>query len=505
MDPDHSNPYADFGCTVTGQRFIGRENALRTIDGRVFGPRGFGSIAVVGLPRVGKTSLVSEAIRRAVSNARGRNVVVARVDVGVFDSADGLLRCLVEELAEGMRSAELGNELTERRMNDVLKSATINFGAVRSVFKSLQQAEVRPVWVLDEFDAGRRVFKDTPRFFHWLRELCSNPEFKAAIVLVAKRRLQDISRFAGYESNYWANVLMTLPLKSFSEDEVATFFSELEKEGILLGEAERREVLTLTGGHPYLLDAFGYHAWEQFDHRREIGVEQIESICGNLAREYHDQATEVLGDGPMLSKLVQVLVGPQWDVTREDVSALCEIGVLREECGILRGYSSAFEDHLRIVELGIDIWSLWRDTERALRDVLEGSLKGKFGVEWPTALGRAHPKLESKIDECRRKRDRERLKFGFGKGDPSLLSYSYPSDLYQIMGTDWASLGEPLLGADKQGWSVKFAILSKVRTPLAHNRTESVDEGERKQAEGICHEILNRFREMKESMDGLPK
>ena len=504
MDMRYSNPYADFGCTVTGQRFIGRENELRTIEGRVFGPRGFGSIAVVGLPRVGKTSLVSEAIRRAVSGARAK-VVVVRVDVGLFDSADGLLRCLVEELAEGLRSAKLGSELIERRVNDVLNGVTIDFGAVRSVFKSLQQAEVRPVCVLDEFDAGRRVFRDTPRFFHWLRELCSNPEFKAAVLLIAKRRLQDISRLAGYESNYWANVLMTLPVKFFSEPEIAIFFSELEKEGILLGEAERREVLIMTGGHPYLLDAFGYHIWEHVDYGRKISVDRIRSICCNLARGYHEQVAEILGDGPMLSKLVQVLVGPQWDVTQEDVTALREVGALREEDGVLHGFSPAFEDHLRVVDLGIDTWSLWRDTERVLRDVLERNLEVKFGPEWPIALGKAQPKLGPMIEEFRKKRDREQQKFGFGNAESSLLSYSYPMELYQIMASDWTNLGEPLLGKNRQGWSMKFTILSKVRTPLAHNRTESVDEGERKQAEGICREILNRFREFEDGTDGLPK
>lgn len=207
----------------------------------------------------------------------------------------------------------------------------------------------------------------------------------------------------------------------------------------------------------------------------------------------------------MLSKLVQVLVGPQWDVTQEDVTALREIGALREEDGVLHGFSPAFEDHLRVVDLGIDTWSLWRDTERVLRDVLERNLESKFGPEWPVALGKAHGRLGPVIEECRKKRNREQQKFGFSNAESSLLSYSYPTELYQIMASDWTHLGEPLLGKDRQGWSMKFTILSKVRTPLAHNRTESVDEGERKQAEGICREILNRSREFEDEIDGLPK
>ena len=66
-------------------------------------------------------------------------------------------------------------------------------------------------------------------------------------------------------------------------------------------------------------------------------------------------------------------------------------------------------------------------------------------------------------------------------------------DLFQIMAADWASLGEPILGTDKQAWSIKFGLLAKVRTPLAHNRSEAVQEGERLQAEGICRELLGRI------------
>ena len=243
------------------------------------------------------------------------------------------------------------------------------------------------------------------------------------------------------------------------------------------------------------MDIFGYHAWDHEKQGGRIDLNWIGTTCGKLAREYHQQVTEVLEDGPMLSKAIQVIVGPQWDVTAEDVAALCELGVLRDEDGILRGFSRAFEDHLRIMGRSIHIWPLWRDTERALRDVLERNLEGNFGPMWPNALGKARPKLKPMIDECRKLRDAEQQKFGLHNAEPSLLSYSYPMDLYKIMSADWANLGEPLLGKNKQSWALKFNILAKVRNPLAHNRAESVDDGDRKQAEGICREILNRYRD----------
>ena len=494
---ERSNPYADFGGTVTGKRFLGREVELRAIANRIFGAGGFGSIAVIGLPRIGKTSLVSEAIRRAQADRVWQRVVVVRSNVGTADSVDGLFRFLIEDLADRLPENELRDNLVSKTITDALASSAIGFGEVRAVFRAVRRADIRAVCVLDEFDAGRRVFENTPQCFHWFRELCSNPEFKAAVVIVAKRRLQDVARLAGHESDYWANVLMTLPLRPLSERDIQQFFSRLQKEGVELNRGERIEALALCGGHPYLLDAFAYHAWDRVEQGGQVSLEWIRATCGMLFRDYFEQVSTVLDDGPILSKTVQAFVGPQWDITTADADALCELGIaLRDDTGVLRCFSRAFEEHLRVVERSIDVWPLWRETELALRKVLELRLENKFGSDWPDPFCKAHSKQSQLINSCRRKRATEQKRFG-ARAEASLLSYTYPKDLYDLMITDWTSLGKPLLGRDKQTWALKFDVLSKVRTPLAHNRP--VSDAERSQAKGICQEILDLYRKLVES------
>ncbi len=492
---EQSNPYADFGVTVTGTRFIGRQNELRAITSRIFGTGGFGSIAVVGLPRIGKTSLIFETIRRAEDLPIWPRSVVVWSNVGAADSVDSLFRSVIADLADDIHDRGLGSDPIDKRTTEALASSEVDFDKVRAVFRALRRADIRPIWVLDEFDAGRRLFENKPQCFHWLRELCSNPEFKAAVVLVAKRRLQDIARLAGHESDYWANVLMTLPVKPLSDDDVEVFFSRLNDNGVSLNDGERAKVLAFCGGHPYLLDAFGYHAWDHVEQGGPIDIRWIEAICEMLVREYFQQLSTVLEDGPMLSKAVQVIIGPQWDVTTEDVDALCELGIVsHDERGAPRGFSRAFEEHLSVFERSIDIWSLWRNTERVLREFLDDRLEYTFGADWSDALVKARPNLGNLIASCREKQARERERFG-DLAEPSLLAYTYPMELYTLMGVNWKRLGEPLLGSDRQSWAVKFGALAKVRTPLAHNRQAVVSDGEREQAKGICQEILDRYRQ----------
>ena len=168
---------------------------------------------------------------------------------------------------------------------------------------------------------------------------------------------------------------------------------------------------------------------------------------------------------------------------------------LREEHGELRGFSRTFEDHLRLIGRDIDIWPLWRDTERAIRAVLEEGLEQVYGSDWPDRLAKSRPKLRPVIDGCQEKRERERRLFA--RASSSLLAYMYPMDLYTLMVANWPRLAESLLGRDKQGWAAKFSLLAKVRTPLAHNREEAVSEAERVQAEGVCREILQRYESLK--------
>ena len=55
------NPFADYGSIVRGDRFVGRKKELNTIKQRVLGPN-YGNLAIMGLPRIGKSSLAWEGI-----------------------------------------------------------------------------------------------------------------------------------------------------------------------------------------------------------------------------------------------------------------------------------------------------------------------------------------------------------------------------------------------------------------------------------------------------------
>lgn len=495
------NPFADFGTTVYGDRFVGRDDELRQIASRVFGKIGYGSLALVGLPKIGKTSLLAEAVRRAGPSLRDRKTVVTRVEMGTCQSIDDFFRTLIQDLVQGLRGQEWSNSRIEEHATRALERSPIPFACVRDVFRAVRQAGTRAVCILDEFDAGRYLFAGLPQSFHWLRELCSNPEFKAAVIFVSKRRLQDIARMAGHESDYWANVLMTLTLRPFSVEDTQQFFERARVAGVTTDGEALQEVTAVCGRHPYLLDAYAYHACQRVLEGRNLDIEWLRSTMGGVIHDYYHQVVTVLQDASMLDKFVQVVCGPTWNVRPQDVDALVDYGVLSiENQQQLRSFSEGFADYARLVEGSAGIWPLWRDTERSLRDSIDSLLRSRFGADWENELKKSRPKLQPLLDACHDTMTKEQARFGV-RAAPTLLAYAYPMDLFQIMAADWSALGDPLLGPDKQAWSVKFGVLGKVRTPLAHNRDEAVTDGERLQAEGICKELLGRIRSWQDGIE----
>lgn len=58
MNYRFENPYADYGKIVRGERFIGRKNIINVIESRIVRPTNPANLAIIGVHRIGKSSLV---------------------------------------------------------------------------------------------------------------------------------------------------------------------------------------------------------------------------------------------------------------------------------------------------------------------------------------------------------------------------------------------------------------------------------------------------------------
>src|SRR5262245_42461330 len=96
---DH-NPYSNSGKIIYGNRFIGRERSLRLIDARLISSRAPGNLAIVGEPRIGKSSLAWHGIMSRRQELMGRRSMVIWLDVGLFQIGWQIFTRLVLKVKE---------------------------------------------------------------------------------------------------------------------------------------------------------------------------------------------------------------------------------------------------------------------------------------------------------------------------------------------------------------------------------------------------------------------
>jgi len=117
------NPLADCGNIVIGHRFVGREHAIETIQNRILVKNG-GNIAIMGLPRVGKSSLVWKALVEKREEALKNKIFIIRINVGNISKSENFYKMLVSQLFDDLEDEGI---LTDKKFDLLIKYKKIIF------------------------------------------------------------------------------------------------------------------------------------------------------------------------------------------------------------------------------------------------------------------------------------------------------------------------------------------------------------------------------------------
>src|SRR5215469_4025649 len=85
------NPYVRYGTIASGERFVGREADRAALRRRLYEARS--SAALIGLTRMGKSSLAKEMLKEAPDGTRTCEVSFGAVDSGAEVLREVLKKC----------------------------------------------------------------------------------------------------------------------------------------------------------------------------------------------------------------------------------------------------------------------------------------------------------------------------------------------------------------------------------------------------------------------------
>ncbi|MCB9609781.1 MAG: ATP-binding protein [Polyangiaceae bacterium] len=472
------NPFAGYGTTVRGERLVGRESELTLIGARL--ADGCGSVSVVGLPRVGKTSLVTECLRRIREDQPDR--AVARLNAAAVPNGSVLLGAMLDET---VLSVLTHRPEVEAELADIIalpvSSSYESYRRARRGFTRLRRLGIESVVAIDEFDAVR-TYEGAGQTIQQLREILDERwRTGVSAVLISRRSLGAIEEQVADVSTLHG-VCEHHHLRPLDEEGVAAI---RRRAGNLLSDAGTpQDVWELTGGHPYLAEMVLCHAVDRGS------VEAGWRACLAEFFVFYGHLRKLLAEDDLFSPLIQVAVGPEWSIRQGAVERLLAYGLIRPvDRGVdhgYRGWSAHFQEYLEKQSRETSSWELWSETERALRGLIEATFIRQYDDEWIERLAKKHSAIRTVVADWQDKRERERRQFG-AQAAESLLSYAYPKELELLLFKEW-ELFQPRLGKDKTYWSQRFNLLSSFRNPTAHNR--EVPHFLVKEAGAYCEEIL---------------
>jgi AAA+ ATPase superfamily predicted ATPase len=211
MNIDFENPFADYGIIISGERFIGRKESLEVIESRIVRPKEPGNLAIIGEPSIGKSSLVYKSIIDRKEEFIARKFIPIWINLATYDKSSIFFRSLVMRCMDEMEDlgwlSEPIQRAAERALEDEL-SWSEGYNRIQRFFEKVRKAGYRVLFILDEFDHARRLFKgdvsgfkDSGNYLIVLNGVCTILPHRVEEFVILKSRPGQYRHLTGYSIN----------------------------------------------------------------------------------------------------------------------------------------------------------------------------------------------------------------------------------------------------------------------------------------------------------------
>jgi len=266
-----NNPFV-YGNPVDSDLFFGCKTELRQIVSRILNQGQ--STAIVGEPKIGKTSLLNylmaEENLAALYGNHAANPTFCYMDAqtlgGQFTQTQFWDRALKELANKGAIPAD---ESSLAKTYEFCQENHFDTFSLQKFFTELSKVKGRLVLLLDEFDLLllHPVLNDG-EFFGSLRGLASNLSKHALVIITSSRQslsqLNEKTQAFNPSGSPYFNFMAETTLASFEKTEMIDFLQRVAPNkfnGTDLGY-----LYQISGGHPYLVQASAACLWDNSDY-----------------------------------------------------------------------------------------------------------------------------------------------------------------------------------------------------------------------------------------------
>ena len=519
------NPFASPTEEAEGDYFVGRKSVLTEMHRDIVFPNKISNYHVVGLPRIGKSSLLKAFRKKVQQNHYNLDLIVIYISLDKCENSEAMWREIGKELRiELKRKLSSNNKYAsfeEELEFEGINENNIDYGYVCSVAKCMKTAGFFGLVLIDEFDNFSTIAsKATVGNF---RTLFSSSDYGIRAVIASRRMVERIEREVEGAVN--ANVSTLAPifingskLKMFNEEDMVDYWATIGKKiGRTISEKYIQEVQYYVGSHPCLLNLLNGCYWAEQESKDYISNDSTSlSLNKELLNKLHDAfdwaVWRDMEKWQLLRSLILSTWGPDDNIPDEELSELDRYGVisknqiLTEPDGPIRiAISRYFTEWMQIKRYILPFGDEWSKAEFNMRiivkcfcdDMYQGNeikmishLETKYIDTFEKNATNLKFTAKGRFESMRQKKTKAINKY------PDMSSwtidYSDPSDLPEIFfKREWLWF-EQVLGKTWDYWRDKFATINEIRNMKSHNN-EGIPEGRVELAKKYCHEVNERI------------
>ena len=486
------------GDIVEGESLIGYEKFYQKLRRDILVNRG--NLALVGLHRMGKTSLMKKLHKEVKHSVPSMIPIFINIQEFVDEedkfAFDSLLLYIANEIKDGLFRRRAPNQCDDFCcVFDKFKKTPFGRNFFRHYFKALfeeiKSLDMHVLLSLDEFDAAEKIFK-TNADFELFRSLAS-PDFAVSLVFISRRRLYMIEKKNENNSTFHGSFPES-PLTGFSDDDVKLFFKTLERNyeiSLPLDQIER--IKYYAGCSPYIYSAFCHKIVEEkISGQKNFDADEIYKLVVSTVTDYANVLYDRLRTDGHLSKILGILFGPSLNVTQSDKDLLFFMGYLSDEPDGEDHYqalSSYFTDALHNKYSPDDSWKNIIDVEKLMKSLVTDA--------FPTLDNDLMTQAYSKIFGNEKKFNYSLYKNFISNNlkvfdrNTTLIEVLSLSDTFVIIQFRWDDLFKKFFECKAFAvYKEKFELCAKARNPLAHGHPEYLSKFQQDQVNVYCSEIL---------------
>jgi AAA ATPase domain len=323
-----ANPFVGYGTIASDERFVGRDVERGALQRRLYEARS--SAALIGLTRMGKSSLANQILREAPDE----KTLTGWINIATVRSGAEVLRDIL-----ALCPSEIAPIATFTTAGSAPAASDAHEVPIHDLYRMIREALLRLgrsgghlVVVLDEFDSIK-LFPDARDFLNLLRELVYYPDrIPMAALAVARRPIDRIEVDAADVSSF-AGVCDSIYLRPMDYEQVRVMAA---RSGELAGDAPD-VAWKYAAGHPFLSEV-------AFCRMLERGMTDIGRIIQSDLSSYYKKLEDFMRKEELWEPLLKLASGRGVEVDVEQGALVRRYGLIDENGEV---WSPDFSAYLR--------------------------------------------------------------------------------------------------------------------------------------------------------------